>query len=63
MGFEDDMYEYYDEQEQKEKNKTYFLFEDKNIVSCVNVPFRTLVWSYICWILAGKPKMKKQEIK
>ena len=63
MGFEDDMYEYYDEQEHKDKNKTYFLFEEKNTVSCVGVPFGTLVWSYICWLLAGRPEMKEKEIK
>ena len=42
--------------------KTY-KFKQKNLVSCTGVPFRTLVWNYFCWFLAGKPKMKKQEIK
>jgi hypothetical protein len=56
------MYEYHDEREHKEKNKPYLLFE-KNSVTCVGVPFRKLVWNYICWLLAGKPEMNKQEIK
>ena len=63
MGFEDEMYEYQDDLEHKQKNKSYFLFEKKNLITCVAVPFRTLVWNYICWFLAGKPKMKEQEIK
>jgi len=63
VGFEDEMYEYQDEQEQKLKNKSYFLFKKKNLISCVGIPFRTLVWNYICWFLAGKPDMKKREIK
>ena len=62
MGFEDEMYEYQDELEQKRKNGSYFLFKE-NKITCVGVPFRTLVWNYICWFLAGKPEMKKQEIK
>ena len=63
MGYDIEMYEYHDEQEHKQKNKSYFLFKKKNVISCVGVPFRTLVWNYICWFLAGKPKMKEQEIK
>ena len=62
MGYDIEMYEYHDEREHKEKNKPYLLFE-KNSVTCVGVPFRKLVWNYICWFLAGKPKMNKQEIK
>ena len=62
MGFEDEMYEYQDELEHKQKNKSYFLFKE-NMVTCVGVPFRKLVWNYICWFLAGKPQMEKQEIK
>ena len=63
MGFEDEMYEYQDELEHKQKNKSYFLFERNDVVSCVGAPFRILVWNYIWWFLAGKPKMKEQEIK
>ena len=62
MGFEEEMYEYQDELEHRQKNKSYFLFKD-NTITCVGVPFRKLVWNYICWFLAGKPKMKEQEIK
>ena len=61
MGFEDEMYEYQEELEHKQKNYSYFLFKE-NMVTCVGVPFRKLVWNYICWFLAGKPKMKEQEI-
>jgi len=45
------------------KCRKTFLFKKKNLISCVGIPFRTVVWNYICWILAGKPKMKEQEIK
>ena len=57
-----EMDDFHDSEEHKEKNKSYLLFE-KNSVTCVGVPFRTLLWNYICWFLAGRPKMKKQEIK
>ena len=63
MGYDIEMYEYHDEKEHKQKNKSYFLFKQKNMISCVGVSFRTLVWEYILWMLAGKPKMKKREIK
>ena len=59
MGYDIEMYEYHDEQEHKQKNKSYFLFKE-NMVTCVGVPFRKLVWNYICWFLAGKPQMEKQ---
>ena len=39
-----------------------YKFKRKNIISCVGIPFRTLIWNYFCWLLAGKPEMKKQEI-
>ena len=58
MGFEDEMYEYLDDLEEKKINKSYFLFERKNIVSCKEIPFKTLIWNYICWILAGKPNKR-----
>ena len=56
------MYEYQDELQHRQKNKSYFLFKGDTI-TCVGVPFRKLVWNYICWLLAGKPEMNKQEIK
>ena len=62
MGFDMEMDDFHDSKEHKQKNKSYFLFKE-NMVTCVGVPFRKLVWNYICWFLAGKPKMKKQEIK
>jgi hypothetical protein len=31
-------------------------FRRKNRISCINVPMRTLMWEYICWVLAGKPE-------
>ncbi len=58
-----EMDEFFDYKEYREKNKSYFLFEKKNMITCVGVPFRKLVWNYICWFLAGKPKMKEREIK
>ena len=62
MGFEDEMYEYQEELEHKQKNCSYFLFKE-NMVTCVGVSIKTLLWNYFCWFLAGKPEMKKQEIK
>ena len=44
-------------------SKVGYRFTRKNLISCVGVPFRTLVWNYICWFLAGKPEMKEREIK
>tara|TARA_B100000424_G_scaffold112475_1_gene84675 strand:- start:131 stop:328 length:198 start_codon:yes stop_codon:yes gene_type:complete len=61
MGFEDEMYEFVDELKERKMNRSYFLFKE-NTITCVGVPFRTLFWNYICWLLAGKPKMKEQEI-
>ena len=63
MGFEMEMDDLYDSQEHKEKNKSYFLFEKDNMITCVGIQFRTLVWNYFCWFLAGKPKMEEREIK
>ena len=63
MGFDMEMDDFYDSKEYEEKNKSYFLFQKSNIISCFGIPFRKLVWNYICWFLAGKPKMKEQEIK
>ena len=57
-----EMDDLYDSQEHKEKNRSYFLFKD-NMVTCVGVSIKTLLWNYFCWFLAGKPEMKKQEIK
>ena len=30
-------------------------FKRKNNISCIGVPIKTLLWNYICWVLAGKP--------
>tara|TARA_R110002020_G_scaffold317092_1_gene532777 strand:- start:19 stop:210 length:192 start_codon:yes stop_codon:yes gene_type:complete len=63
MGFDMEMDDFHDSKEHKQKNKSYFLFKKNNMITCVGVPFRILVWNYFCWFLAGKPKMKEQEIK
>ena len=44
-------------------DKGVYRFSKPNKISCVNVSFKKVVWNYICWFLAGKPKMKEQEIK
>ena len=31
------------------------IFNKKNKISAVNVSFWTILWNYICWVLAGKP--------
>ena len=43
-------------------SKKVYRFKRKNIISCVGVPFIKLVWSNICWVLAGKPEMKEKEV-
>ena len=35
-------------------------FESKNLITATNVPFKTIVWEYICWTLSGKPEIKKK---
>ena len=30
-------------------------FKRKNNISCIGVPFKTIIWNYLCWVLAGKP--------
>ena len=55
MGYELEMYEYHADLRQKEIDKPFLSFKRKNIVSCKEIPFRTLIWNYICWVLAGKP--------
>ena len=42
--------------------KRVLIFKRENIVSCVGVPFRTLVWNYICRVLAGKPESGEKEV-
>tara|TARA_R110002020_G_scaffold61373_3_gene165238 strand:+ start:597 stop:734 length:138 start_codon:yes stop_codon:yes gene_type:complete len=44
-------------------NKKTYIFKRKNTITCVGAPFGKLVWNYFCWFLAGKPEMKKREIK
>jgi len=38
-------------------------FKRKNLISCTNLPFKTLMWEYICWVLAGKPDNYRRKIK
>ena len=39
-------------------------FKRKNRITAVDVEFKTVVWEYVCWVLAGKPeKIKKNEKK
>ena len=58
MGYEEEMYEYHDDLYQRRMNKPFLSFKRKNIVSCKEIPFRTLIWNYICWVLAGKPNKR-----
>ena len=58
MGYEDDMVDWYDEQNMSDMplHKGEILFSGKSSVSCVAVSFKTLIWNYFCWFLAGKPE-------
>ena len=56
MGYEEEMYEYHDDLRHRKMNKSFISFKRKNIVSCKGIPFKTLIWNYICWVLAGKPE-------
>tara|TARA_B100000287_G_scaffold399441_1_gene417719 strand:- start:87 stop:227 length:141 start_codon:yes stop_codon:yes gene_type:complete len=35
--------------------KPYIRFKRKDKISCENIRFKTILWEYICWKLAGKP--------
>ena len=61
MGFDDEMLEYYDEQRESPSLlvKGSMTFKRKNLISSNGVSFRTLVWNYFCWILAGKPDNRR----
>ena len=30
-------------------------FKRKNLISSEDVSFWSIIWNYICWVLAGKP--------
>ena len=56
MGYEDDMHDYYEEQRLKIPfEKGSMKFKRTNIISCNGVKFTSVIWNYICWVLAGKP--------
>ena len=63
MGFEDEMDEWRDEMIEYEKIKPYLKLHNKNLVDCRNVSIWKVIWEYICWILAGRPKGHKIEIQ
>ena len=31
-------------------------FNNKSLVSCRGVSIGKVIWEYICWVLAGRPK-------
>ena len=31
-------------------------FNNKSLVSCRGVSMGKIVWEYVCWVLAGRPK-------
>jgi hypothetical protein len=35
--------------------KGEIIFNNKNNISCTNVPFKTVMWNYLCWVLGGRP--------
>ena len=57
MGYEDDMDDYYDDQNENKLPLTIgsIRFNRKNLISSNGVSFRKLMWNYLCWTLAGKP--------
>ena len=57
MGYEHDMEDYYDDQytDDVAVRVGSIKFKRKNKISCNGVTFQSVVWNYICWILAGKP--------
>ena len=52
MPFDIEMDEFHDERSKQE----YLVFHKKNFVSCSNVSIKRVLWEYLCWFLAGKPK-------
>ena len=60
MGYEHDMDDWHDELHRRRLNKPYIRFHHKSLIDCRNVGIYKIVFEYVCWILAGKPK--KQDI-
>ena len=44
------------------KNTNMIQFKRKNRVTAVDVSIRSILWNYICWVLAGKPDNHTFEI-
>ena len=36
--------------------KGEIILNRKSNVSRKGVPFKTIIWNYLCWVLAGKPE-------
>ena len=58
MGYEHEMEEYNDEIITKYRERPYLKFHD-NKIDCRNVDIKTIIWGYICWVLAGKPQNRE----
>ena len=59
MSYEDEMYEYHDDIQERCINKPYLIFRESNTISCRNISLKKIVWEYLLWILAGKPDNHK----
>ena len=55
MGFEDEMYEYQDDLQQRKMDEPFILFKEKNLIYCKNISFWKVMWIYFFWVLNGKP--------
>ena len=56
MGFEDEMYDWIEDEENPINDAIYLKFHDTNQVDCQNVSMLRILFEYICWVLGGKPK-------
>ena len=43
--------------------KGELIFKRKNSISCESVPFKAILWNYLCWVLGGKPNNWKVTYK
>ena len=59
MSYEEEMYEYHDEMQERSINKPYLKLCRKNLITSKNLPLKSLLWEYILWILGGKPDNHK----
>ena len=59
MSYEDEMYEYHDDIQERYANRPYLIFRGSNTISCSNVSLKKILWEYLLWKIGGKPDNHK----